>query len=365
MGNLHVILTALFKKMGIDYVIPPPVTARTYEIGFKLSPEQVCLPFKICIGSFVEAIEKGAKTIVMAGGNGPCRFGFYGMLQEKILNDAGYRFKMLVLDQDNISKVLNELSSVAGLNKLSVASAFVFAWKILRLSEENEKLSHYYRAHCSDKRAVDRIESQVESLLLKTTTAEQIGKLKRELKYYYSSELKADIDPREVMRIGILGEIYMMLDSEANMNINRRLGYLNVWVDKTVYLSSWLLKLTSLDYFSKTSYAAQKKTARPYITSDIGGKGVQTIASAIDYSRGGFDGLIHITPFSCMPELVATTILPKVCSDRNIACLYLTYDGHTSEAAFVTRLEAYVDMIRMGRPRAAVETRGKKGFIYA
>src|SRR5512136_6289 len=120
MGNLHVILTALFGKIGINYIAPPPVTARTYEIGFKLSPEQVCLPFKICIGSFVEAIEKGADTIVMAGGNGPCRFGLYGMLQEKILNDAGYRFKMMVLDQDTVLKSLRELATVAGLSLLQI-----------------------------------------------------------------------------------------------------------------------------------------------------------------------------------------------------------------------------------------------------
>ena len=349
MGNLHVILTALFNKLGINYIIPPSITERTYEIGFRLSPEQVCLPFKICVGSFVEAIEKGADAIVMAGGNGPCRFGLYGMLQQKILSEAGYRFKMFVFDQDNILKVLSELSAIAGLNKLRIISAFRFAWKILKLCEENEKLSYYYRAHCSDKAAVDKIEKEIETLLLKTKTPAQADKLKKDLKFYYGSSLKTDIDRREVIKIGVLGEIYMMLDPEANMDIGRRLGRMNVWADKTIYLSSWLLKLTSLDYFSKTSYANQKKTAARYLKSDIGGKGVQTIASAINYARCGFDGLIHITPFSCMPELVATTIMPLVCRDNDIACLYLSYDGHTSRTAFITRLEAYVDMLRMNR----------------
>lgn len=349
MGNLHVILTALFNKMGIDYIIPPPITERTYEIGFRLSPEQVCLPFKICVGSFVEAIEKGADAIVMAGGNGPCRFGFYGMLQEKILCQAGYRFKMFILDQDNILKVLSELSVIAGLSKLKIISAFGFAWKILKLSEENEKLSYYYRAHCSDKDTVDKIEKEIETLLLKTDTPLQADKLKKDLRFYYSSSLKTDIDRREIIKIGVLGEIYMMLDPEANMDIARRLGRMNVWVDKAIYLSSWLLKLTSLDYFSKTSYANQKKKAARYLAGDIGGKGVQTIASAIDYAGRRFDGLVHITPFSCMPELVATTIMPAVCRDKDIACLYLSYDGHTSRTAFITRLEAYVDMLKMKR----------------
>lgn len=90
-----------------------------------------------------------------------------------------------------------------------------------------------------------------------------------------------------------------------------------------------------------------KRLARPYLASDVGGKGIQTIASAIMYARQKFDGLVHITPFSCMPETVATTILPKVCEDNGIACLYLTFDEHTSRAAVVTRLEAFADMLRM------------------
>ncbi len=347
MGNLHVVLTALFYKMGVNYIIPPPVTERTYEIGFKLSPEQVCLPFKICVGSFVEAITCGADAIVMAGGNGPCRFGFYGLLQEKILRDAGYSFKMFVLDQDNILKVFRELSFILKLDALTIISAFGFAWKILKLAEANEKLAYYYRARCVNKSKVDKIENDIENILLRTRTRRQAEKLSCELKYYYSTELKPDIDPREIIRIGILGEIYMLLDPEANMNIGRRLGYLNAQVEKNIYLSDWLLKLSSLDYFSKNSYANQKKSAARYIISDIGGKGIQTVASAIGYARRGFDGLIHITPFSCMPELVATTILPGVCRDNSISCLYLTYDGHTSQAAFITRLEAYIDMLKM------------------
>jgi len=348
MGNLNLALTALFKKMGLSYVSPPPVSERTYEIGFALSPEQVCLPFKVCMGNYVEAIENGADTIVMAGGNGPCRFGLYGVLQEKLLFEAGYRVNMMILDQDNVFKVFTELAAMAKISYAGIISSFLFAWKVLRLSEKNGKLARFYRAHTSGKKAVDKIENEIDGLLFKVETNRQIEKLQRELAYYYSSNIKADIDKRDVLKIGLLGEIYMLLDSSANMNIERRLGYLNVWTDRTIYLSSWLLKLSFLDFFSKNSYRAQKRVALSYISSDVGGKGVQSIASAITFARSGYDGLIHITPLSCMPELVASSILPKVCEDYRMPCLYLTFDGHTAAAAFVTRLEAYVDMLKMG-----------------
>jgi len=62
------------------------------------SPEFACLPLKINIGNFIEALEKGADTIVMAGGVGPCRFGYYGQVQKEILKDLGYDFEMIILE---------------------------------------------------------------------------------------------------------------------------------------------------------------------------------------------------------------------------------------------------------------------------
>ena len=50
----------------------------------------MCLPFKVFIGNYLESIEKGADTIIITGSCGPCRFGFYSLLQEDILRDLGY-----------------------------------------------------------------------------------------------------------------------------------------------------------------------------------------------------------------------------------------------------------------------------------
>ena len=348
MGNLHIALSALFKKLGLAYTAPPPITDRTYEIGFRLSPEQVCLPFKICVGNFVEAIEKGADTIVMAGGNGPCRFGFYGVLQEKILKDAGYTAKMMVLNQDNIPEVFSELKRITGVkSRLFLLPSFYFAWKILKLSEKNDKMACYYRAHSSEKSRVETIYMDIRERVLKIDSFSAANKFHEEIGNIYKNGVKTDIPASEVLKVGLLGEIYLVLDEKANMNVERLLGNQNVWVDRTIHLSEWILKLISLDFFSKKSHRAMKRLARPYLASDVGGKGIQTIASAITYAREKFDGLLHITPFSCMPETVATTILPKVCEDNGIACLYLTFDEHTSQAAVVTRIEAFTDMLRM------------------
>lgn len=56
------------------------------------------MPFKLNVGNFVQAIEMGADTIVMFGGCGPCRFGYYGALQKEILKDAGFDVQMIVIE---------------------------------------------------------------------------------------------------------------------------------------------------------------------------------------------------------------------------------------------------------------------------
>lgn len=345
-GNLDIVINVLFNQLKIKYIKPPVITHKTYEIGFKLSPEQICLPFKISLGNLVEALELGADTIIMAGGNGPCRFGLYSVLQEKILKNAGYKFKMIVLDQDNIISSINYLAKIAKINILKLIKNLKLAWHVLKLTEENEKLASYYRAYCSNKLKVDKIEETIKNLLSKIETYNQVKYFYKNLKNYYL-DCNKDIPENNILKVGLLGEIYIVLDDDANLNINKKLGYMNVLTKKTVYLSSWLKKITMLDIFDKDSHLNQKKIAQQYITSEVGGKGIQTIATAIQFAKNKIDGLIHLTPFSCMPELVATTILPKVCKDYNIDCLYLTFDEHTSKAGFITRLEAFVDMLKL------------------
>ena len=81
--------------MGFDLVRTPPTTQRTLSLGVEYSPEFVCLPFKLQLGNMIEALESGADTLLMPGGPGPCRFGYYHKTHTLILHDLGYKFQML------------------------------------------------------------------------------------------------------------------------------------------------------------------------------------------------------------------------------------------------------------------------------
>ncbi len=90
MGYSWPAFKTLIECMGVKVVLPDPTNREAVKIGVKYSPEFVCFPFKVTLGDFVSAIKKGADTLVMAIDCGPCRFGFYHAVQERILHDMGY-----------------------------------------------------------------------------------------------------------------------------------------------------------------------------------------------------------------------------------------------------------------------------------
>jgi len=97
------------------------------------------------------------------------------------------------------------------------------------------------------------------------------------------------------------------------------------------------------------------KKSKKYLRHDIGGLATMTIAHAIKYAEEGYDGLIQIYPFTCMPETVVRSIIPKVGKDYNIPILYLPIDEQTGDAGFATRIDAFIDLLKMRKEKKAVK----------
>ena len=103
MGFNRVAFKTFFECMGAEVIVPEPTNRNTLKFGVKYSPEFVCFPFKATLGDFKNALDQGADTLVMAIDCGPCRFGFYASVQERILRDLGYKdFRMVPLDQADL-----------------------------------------------------------------------------------------------------------------------------------------------------------------------------------------------------------------------------------------------------------------------
>lgn len=183
LGNLTSIAgKALLSNLGHEVILPPPNTKRTLDLGVRYSPEYCCLPLKIVLGNFIEALEKGADTIIMAGGCGPCRFGYYSEIQRMILKSLGYKFEMISLEvpRGNLIRMLNYANRLRNKRSLlSLMSAFKLAWTKVVAIEELEKEALKARPRENIKGGASKILKKGLSLIDNTNSIEEIENVKQ------------------------------------------------------------------------------------------------------------------------------------------------------------------------------------------
>lgn len=345
MGHLHWMLDDLFERLGVDYVKPPPTTTKTLTIGAKHSPEFACLPLKINVGNFVEALELGADTLIMAGGHGPCRFGYYGIVEERILRDLGYDFKFIMLEPFDdgkwaFYKTFESLSPGLSIRKL---------WKTLKASfskgrafDEIYKRSLQVRAYEVNRGDTTRALKKAEQVLVPAYTPEEIEEGARESLAIIDA-VDQDLD-REVLKVGIVGEFFLLLEPFSNFGLEEILGHMGVYIERSVWVTDWIAPNRDNKIYGFPKQLVEEKAA-PYLSHNVGGEGRETIGSIVLMAERGFDGIIQLLPFGCMPENIATSIIPKVQREHDIPVLTLAFDEQTGRAGLVTRVEAFVDLL--------------------
>ena len=97
----------------------------------------------------------------------------------------------------------------------------------------------------------------------------------------------------------------------------------------------------------------------------IGGETIETIGDTVFAARNGIDGVIHIMPFSCMPEIVSQNILTKVSREEDIPVMTLVLDEQTGKAGYQTRIEAFIDLVKRKKMRQKISNKNKKEEILA
>ncbi|HHX73483.1 MAG TPA: CoA protein activase [Firmicutes bacterium] len=354
LGTFSLALEGLLAGLGLEVVPPPPITKKTINLGVLHAPEFACFPLKISLGNFIEALEAGANTIVMAGGTGPCRFGYYGVVQREILLDLGYDFEMIVVEppQGQWQQALDKVRALCG--NCSIAQglqALHTFWRKTKALDCLHAESLAVRAREAEQGATSKAYKAGLSLLQAARTPGEVQKNLREA-LALLAEVPQDPD-RDVLRVGLVGEVYMLLEPYANLQVEKLLGEMGVEVKRAVYLSDWIKEHVFLSSFYLPGGQPVKKAAAPYLAHFVGGHGRESLGETVLFAREGFDGVIHILPFTCTPEIVAQSILPEVSRREGIPYLSIPLDEQSGEAGFITRLEAFIDLLRQRRSREA------------
>jgi predicted nucleotide-binding protein (sugar kinase/HSP70/actin superfamily) len=343
LGNYYIPISYIFNKLtDCEIMVPNPITKKTIELGIKNSPDFVCIPFKYNLGNFIESLERGANVLVQAGGG--CRYGYYAEVQEQILKDLGYNFSFFCLTSNDKNIFTHSYSIFKHLNKkLSIARYLYYLLLTFKMIHYMDKLDIYIRSNMGFEVIPNSFNKLRKEMLNEFKVTKNFKHLKSIYKRYWKSFHNIKIDkPRDCLKIGIIGELYTSMEPFSSYYIERSLA--NMKVEVTRY--------TDVTYLLITKRFNTKKLLRKcgkYCVYPIGADGMDNIARAKTLAEKGYDGIIHIKPFGCTPEIGAMLILQKISTDYKIPIIYFTFDSHTSFEGINTRLEAFYDMIKMRR----------------
>jgi len=350
MGNTYITAKVLLDDLGVDYTIPPFNNKKGLELGTKYAPESACLPLKINIGNYIQAYEQGADTILITGGCGPCRFGYYCEMHRSILRDIGYEMDVIALELPNgdFREFIRRIRKLAGgFDLVKLIRAMKNATQIAKRVDDMEKLCFKIRPREVSKGSTDRI---YKGFQLKAQNCTGSCEMKKLIQETWDELLEVETDKHfKPMKVGIVGEIYTTIDSNTNFHIESILGNMGIEVDREVTVSGWIIEHMLKNALHLPRDLRYVEAAKPYLGTMIGGHAQETIGNTVLYAKDGYNGIIQIYPLTCMPEIVADSILPAVQRDMDIPILTLILDEMTGEAGYLTRVEAFVDLLNKRR----------------
>ncbi len=348
MGNTYIAMKAFLETMECRYLPPPPTSRRTIELGVKYSPEFACFPYKVTLCNMIEGLEGGANIILMAAGKkGLCRLAYYHILQEKTLKDLGFNFEMVGLGENIWDVLFHKLKLCSAnpshhLHRLIKAARITF--KKLKLIEEVENRARETRPYEIEKVETSKVYQISLKLIEEARTLSQLRKVKKKIDVLFSSIPKDT--KRDVLKMVLVGEFFCCLEPVVSHHIETILGDLGTVVKQN--MSSYRLAKGFL-FPDLKKWWLNHFVVRKYLKYSGGGEERRSLGEAEVYAKRGYDGVIALRPFTCLPENTAEAIFPHLSRKFKIPVLSFSLDENFSEVNMLTRIESFVDMLRRKR----------------
>ena len=341
LGDYHRPLKYFLEKTtAAQIIIPPLTTKKTTLLGSKYSPEIICTPFKYNMGNFIEALEMGADTIIHIGGG--CKFGYYAEVQEKILRDLGYEFTFYNLVPET------EFSLKNTYRILKIINPNLKLWKAIHTGLYTvlcvlfkDKLDSIIRTNkvvIINQKSLQRIEENIDDSFY---LGKSIFKLVfNYFKYRWQLKKLRKNKSQDYLRIGIIGELYDNIDVHANQELEKKLINMGVRVKR-------FINATSLLFLDHRLQKFRLSKIKKYDKYDMGADATPNIYRVKWLKNHRYDGIIHVKPFGCTPEIGVSHVLERISYDLDIPIMFLTFDNNNADIGITTRLEAFYDMLKM------------------
>jgi len=392
-------MAAAYRSVGVNGQMSPDGDARSLELARQYTIGEECYPEIVTLGGFLKVIEEKdfdpARTaFMMPTAGGPCRFGQYKQLLEKILEEKGLEEVRVVAPTsangyDGIGDHAGELVRVA--------------WWAIVCADALRKLLLQTRPYEINKGETEEVHDRCLGMLCQVL--EQQGLPMKE-KFRQLVELVGKIGdmftavPADYKTdkplIGVVGEIYCRLDDFSNAELVRRiekfggevwLASISEWIFYTSFMQKNELRWRG-DTFSKSMLGAIVRSklqakdehrlvaplrdrfagyedpqnikdlvtpAEPYLPYwGALGEMVLNVGGAIHMYEKGVDGIADISPFTCMNGIVSEAVYPRVSGEhKNIPIRNFYFDG--TESDYDRDVEIFLELARTYRRRKTKE----------
>ena len=299
-----------FTALGIKIVLSDPTTKQTMSDGSALVVTETCLPIKIYLGHILNLInKKGVKNIFVPS---------IQSIAPKIYNCSKIRGlpdlvrNVIKADVNIIEPTLDKSAKNQGLYRFLEESVKSFGItdsnKIKEASKKGWQVYNNFlvmmRSGMSYKKAINYALQ---------------GKI-----FIENSQKSAPIN------VALISHGYNIYDERASMKIFDKLENMDV----KVYTS---LMLTDEQMSEGIATLGQKR----YWANEH-----EMTGTAGHYLKDNkIDGIISINAFGCGPDSLMVDRITRKAKEFGKPILILTIDEQTGEAGFITRLEAFIDML--------------------
>lgn len=262
--------------------------------------------------------------------------------------DAGYDFKMLIIDKGYYRAALTQLRKEGKVSWVRLAKAVQWGWQTVVWNEILDRIERELLPRAENFTDGRVYVEKMRGILVGAQSDEDFSQIKN-----MAESLLEEITllPKsETLIIGLVGDIYTMLEPYANQGVEEFLLKRGVCVYKEMAVSRWLPNI--LLPWRRYSYRNRLlKLASPYLSVSVGGFGLESVAGTQTMSQYIADGVIQLFPLGCMPEIVARSALSSISIEKNLPLLSLTLDCHDSATGLATRLEAFLEMVAVRKKK--------------
>lgn len=386
---------AVCRSFGVEAALTPPSDERTLELAAPHLSGDECLPEKVTLGDLLKLAERedfdpGREAIFMPTTNGPCRFGQYAPLLRKVFREIG-RGEIMVISptsEDGYQGIGRDLPQFPRL-----------AWQAVVVADILQKLRLKARPYESTGGETDAVYDGSLHTLCRILERPAPSP-RRRLAELVEALTKVGDDFRRIPvryepgrpLVGVVGEIFCRLNEFSNQSLIRtveKLGgevwlsdvcewvwYCNDWEARRLVMEGRRLSFSMLG--CKLRYRIQRgdeeallgpfhEEIRGYEEPEIGallrkaspylppwgamGEMVLSVAKAVYLYEQGADGVIDISPFTCMNGIVAEALYPKLSREHEgFPIKNFFFDGRPA-AALERDLGIFLDLTRAYRAR--------------